>query len=116
MVGAPYWVVARLCFIAERHWAAIDGEAASRGVDYLTLPVDRFCNTIYWWVAQRVKDFDSFKYDLERPPSGVAATAEELDAEAADFMAFASAFGVAPSVPAPPIAPVVESPTSATEG
>ena len=100
MVRPPYYVAFRLLGYAERYWAAIDGEAASQGADYLALPLDRFLNAIYWWVAQRVKDSERFKYDLERPPTGVSLTEEDVHRDEQSFLAFAQAFGVTPPSPA----------------
>ena len=109
MVGPPYPAVARLIAYAERYWPTIDGEAASQGADYLALPLDRFCNTIEWWVSQRVKDPERFVAELERPlpgdvTAGAAVTERELEADADAFMAFASAFGLKPPSPREPAA------------
>jgi len=58
--------------------------------------------------VQRVKDVDRFKYDLESPfplpmegfvAVGAVVTEHDLEADAKSFMAFASAFGVAPPSP-----------------
>lgn len=102
MVRPPYEAVLRLFANAERYWAAIDGEAASQGgVDYFSLPLDRFCNAIQWWCLQRVKDPERFLRDLEAPLSGSARTVtqDDLEADGAAFMAFAKAFGVKPPAP-----------------
>lgn len=106
MVRPPYATVIRLLGIAEEHWAAIDGQAAERGVDYLTLPFDRFCNAIYWWAVQRVKDKDHFDYELAKPIPGLLVgtevTPEDLDQDAESFMSFAAAMGVTPRRPKSP--------------
>lgn len=111
MVRPPYGNAAHLVGIAAQHWQAIDGEAASRGADFLQLPFDRFLNVIFWWSVQRVKDVEHFQYDLEKPfplpmeafvAAGSLVTEAELDADAASFMAFAGAFGVAPPAARPP--------------
>lgn len=96
MVRPPSVAVHRLLAYAERYWSQIDGEAASRGADPITLPIDRFCNLIEWWVTQRVRDVDRFLDDLYRPLPGQPVTAEDIDRDAENFMAFAAAFGVAP--------------------
>lgn len=100
MVRPPYQAALRLFSYAERYWPAIDGEAASRGADYLTLPLDRFCNAVQWWVTQRVKDVERFLADLERPlpgtPVGSEVTEQDLERDAESFMAFASAMGIKP--------------------
>lgn len=111
MGGPPYPAAVRLAFIAQDHWAAIDGEAASRGVDYLDLPVDRFCNAIYWWVIQRVKDPEHFEAELNAPlgtPAYQVVSEAELEADGRAFMAFATSMGVKPpangarALPSPP--------------
>lgn len=104
MVRPPYVAVLRLFAYAERYWPAIDGEACRSGADYLSLPVDRFCNAVQWWCIQRVKDEDRFLHDLERPmpgvPGGAEVTEEELKRDEENFMAFAAAMGIKP--PSPP--------------
>lgn len=99
MVRAPYGAVVRLFAYAERYWAAIDGEAASRGADYLALPVDRFLNAIYWWAVQRMKDVEAFDRELYKPLGGVV-TDDDLAEDESSFVAFASAFGVKSPSPA----------------
>ena len=98
MVRPPYEAVERLVAYAERYWAEIDGEAASRGADYLALPLDRFLNAIQWWIVQRVKDPERFKAELDGPLPGRAreVTERDIEADGASFMAFASMMGVAP--------------------
>ena len=104
MVGPPYQTAARLVGIAAEHWDAIDGEAASRGVDYFQLGFDRLLNAIYWWAVQRVKEPERFERSLsEHFPlpmewilAGSAVTVADLDADADSFLAFASAFGIKP--------------------
>lgn len=96
MVRPPYHAVLTLFAYAERYWAAIDGEAASRGADYFDLPPDRFFNAIQWWVMQRVKDTDAFQRELERVPAGAEVTEDDLQEDAESFMAFAAAMGVKP--------------------
>jgi hypothetical protein len=95
VVRPPYVAVVRLFAYAERYWPAIDGEAASRGADYLALPLDRFCNAVQWWVTQRVKDVDYFERELVRPIGGMV-TEQDLEADAESFLAFAAAVGVKP--------------------
>ena len=100
----PYPAVVRLLAIAQRHWAAIDGEAASRGADYLSLPFDRFLNAIYWWTVQRVKDPDRFVIELEDPLDGSRrreVTEADLAEDGASFLAFTAALGVSPRLPKP---------------
>ena len=102
MVRPPYDAVLRLIAYAERYWPEIDGEAASRNADYLGLPFDRFLNAVQWWILQRVKDPERFKADLEMPLSGPrlrVVTEDDIEADGASFMAFASAMGVKPPTP-----------------
>ena len=101
MVGTPYSSVARLIGVAAEHWDAIDGEAASRGVDLFELPPDRFLNAIYWWAVQRVKEPEDFKRRLEQHfplpmewAVGAPVTEQDLNADGESFVAFAAAFGV----------------------
>jgi hypothetical protein len=115
VVRPPYQGCAHLVGVAAQHWAAIDGEAASRGVDLFALGFDRLLNAVYWWAVQRVKEPDKFERTLDEHfplpmewilgggparAGGLAkdgtVTEAELEADAASFMAFASAFGVAP--------------------
>ena len=96
MVCPPYEVVVRILGIAQEHWEAIDGEAASKGCDYLTLPIDRFCNVIMWWAMQRVKDVDEFKRKMYEPLPGQARSEEAVAQDMQSFDAFASMFGVKP--------------------
>jgi len=98
-VGSPpYWAAARLVSIAADNWSGIDGQAAERGVNYFDLEFDRFLNAIYWWSIQRVKDQEGFIRDLDRVPVGAVVTAEDLQADADGFMAFAAMVGVKPVV------------------
>jgi len=102
VVRSPYESVLRLYAYAERYWAEIDGEAASRGADYLALPLDRFLNAVQWWIVQRVKDPERFKAELESPggkPSYREVTEDDIEADAQSFMAFASMMGVKPPAP-----------------
>jgi hypothetical protein len=46
----PYERCVRLCAFAAVYWEAFDGKLASSAVDPLSLPFDRFLNTIYWFV------------------------------------------------------------------
>lgn len=50
----------RLIAIASHNWRSFDGWCASRNVDPLELPLDRFLNTVYYW-ATRNGDEDSIK-------------------------------------------------------
>jgi hypothetical protein len=102
VVRPPYEAVVRLYAYAERYWPEIDGEAASRGADYLALPLDRFLNAVQWWIVQRVKDPERFKAELETPsgrPSYREVTEQDIEGDGQAFMAFASMMGVKPPAP-----------------
>ncbi len=97
MVHPPYEVVLRLLGIAQDNWGALDGQAASQGQDFLTLPIDRFCNLIHWWALQHVKDPEDFERRLNKPaPGRQRSNPEAIARDMEDFTAFAAAFGVAP--------------------
>lgn len=97
----PYEVVFRLIGIAEDNWEAIDYEAACQGEDFLKLPIDRFCNVIYHWAMERVKDRDQFLYQLTKRMSGKKPTQRQVEEDANAFVAFAGAFGIAPPSASP---------------
>ena len=105
MVRPPYIAALRLHHYAERYWALIDGESLREGsgIDYLTLPPDRFYNVVQSWVISRVRDAERFLRELERPMAvaGRRVTKEDLDADGESFVAFAQAFGVAPPAQSP---------------
>lgn len=68
---APYWVAARLTATARHNWSMFDGWCASRAVDPLALPVDRFLNLVYYWLTRnanerRKREIDS---ELDRVPA-----------------------------------------------
>lgn len=92
MAGPPYYAGVRLFFLGEAHWALIDGEASFHGVDLTRLPLDRFCNAIYWWAVQRVEDRDKFDFQLEQSVGG-RVTPATVDRELDDFASFMGAFG-----------------------
>jgi hypothetical protein len=96
VVRPPYHPTQRLFGIAEEHWQTIDGEAASNGVDYFQLPVDRFLNAIWWWAINRVRDQERFEHQLNAIPVGATVTEEDIKAEGESFMAFAAVMGVKP--------------------
>lgn len=94
-VRPPYWTAGRLIGAARADWPAFDGWAASRGVDPLDLPADRFCNLAYSYLtrdadARQRRDIDS---RLDRPPTGADVEAHDTrwdpDAELAAFRAAA---------------------------
>lgn len=97
----PYQAALRLVVIAQEHWAAIDGEAAQRGVDYFGLTFDRFLNAIHWWAMQRVENPKLFDEELERPlgKTPPPVTQVDLEEDEQSFLAFASVMGVRPPTP-----------------
>lgn len=66
----------RLAGIALDRWADLDGWAVSRNMpDLRDLPLDRFCNFIWWWAtrnASQQSDIERFRITLWRPPPRVA--------------------------------------------
>ncbi len=96
MVGPPYQVCLRLYGIAAARWQEIDGTCAQAGgFDPLSLPIDRFCNMIYAWAVERVKDREEFDQMLTAPLPGSKVkkpdpTSAELQDEGASFMALQS--------------------------
>lgn len=52
-----------------------DGWCASRNVNPLDLPVDRFCNLVYFWATQNMKDDTKADFDrfLSQPVAGSGA-------------------------------------------
>lgn len=64
----------RLVYLAGQHWPVIDGMLASQGVDPLSLPWDRFLNTIYWWATRDATSqaVAKFEAQLWRPPPNEA--------------------------------------------
>jgi hypothetical protein len=55
MGGAPYEACVRLVAFAGHYWEAFDGELASRQVDPLDLPVNRFLNAIYAFLLNEIR-------------------------------------------------------------
>lgn len=86
----------RLLILARENWAAFDGEWASRPMDPLDLPIDRFLSLIYWWMIRNAEDeksIQSFNARLWRPPPGVLPAAGSpwtAEAETAAFRSFAA--------------------------
>lgn len=88
----------RLIGLAREHWAKIDGMMASRGLDPLELPGDRFLNLIYWWATKDAVDqqaLDKFDRQVWRPPKGVRpppGSPWSAEAETKAFAAFSAEF------------------------
>lgn len=74
-VGTPYLAAARLLSASVGEWGSFDGWAASRGVDPVDLPLDRYCNLVYFWLTQNAppekrEEVDEMLYrDAEGKPS-----------------------------------------------
>lgn len=88
----------RLYYLVRSKWALFDGELASRDIDPLYMPFDRFLNLIYWWAVQDAdpKEIDKFDRQLWRPPKGEAPAAGSPwspEAETAAFASLAATFG-----------------------
>ena len=75
----PYWVASRLITSARQDWARFDGWAAAQGVDPIDLPMDRFCNLVYYWLTRGAdpRRRDEIDRTLERPPAGATATLDD---------------------------------------
>lgn len=67
----------------------MDGSAAEAGLDPILLPLDRFCNWVYAWVAHRLsaKDLRAFDAVLTRPAAGEIPPEWTDEGQAAAFMA-----------------------------
>lgn len=66
----------KLLAIAEGHWVTIDGKAAWRGIDLLTMPFDRFLNAVYRYATKDGTPDSIRKFDIRLwiPPAGIAPT------------------------------------------
>lgn len=64
-------------FVALTRWAVFDGWCASRNVNPLDLPIDRFCNLVYYWAVRNMKDDAKADFDrhISQPVTGAGATA-----------------------------------------
>lgn len=81
----------RLVAIANLNWVVIDGEAAMRGVNPITLPMHRFVNYVQAWAVARVKDPAMWLEQLNAPELGQVRrqpTAATMADEGAGFTAF----------------------------
>jgi hypothetical protein len=57
-------VTRRLFDLAQSAWATFDGWCASRDIDPLELPPDRFCNLTYYWATRNASsEADLGKFD-----------------------------------------------------
>jgi len=91
-IRPPYWTAARLIATAGARWPDFDGWAASRAVDPIALPLDRFCNLVYYWLTRNANEQRRASIDehLDRLPAGetrqtAAPDAWSSDAELAAF-------------------------------
>lgn len=75
--GWPVQAALRLMATVEGLWRTFDGWAASQGCDPLTLPLDRFCNLVYYYLTRNAEEKDLFRVDAEliRPLPGTPTTA-----------------------------------------
>lgn len=51
--------------VAQSQWPTLDGWAASKGVDPLTLPFDRFLNLVYFWATEDAEEREKDKFDVK---------------------------------------------------
>lgn len=67
----------------------MDAAAAERGIDLLELPLDRFCNWVYHFVASRLSERNRRAWDMElsRPAAGELPPEWTEEGQAAAFMA-----------------------------
>lgn len=74
--GFPVPAALRLIATAEATWHHLDGWAASRNVDPLGLPLDRFCSLVYHYLTRNAEEKDRFKLESEliRPLPGTPTT------------------------------------------
>lgn len=91
----------RLVGLVKREWASFDGMLASKNVDPLLLPPDRFLSLVYWWATRNAENqsaIDKFDRRLWMPPKGQAAPAGSPwspEAETAAFGSLAAQVGAA---------------------
>lgn len=110
---APYYVTLRLVYLASDNWSTLDGWAASRNTDLMSLPIDRMLNLVYFWAtknAENEQDLAKFDRKLWMPPKGVVPPPESPWSSANETSAF-KAFkaqiqpdGSKPSAAAPAVA------------
>ncbi len=69
VVDFPYGAVVRLFGIAALHWHAIDGACARRGVDPLSLPLNRFLSLILSWTQEHTdpEDWEMVESEIFSP-------------------------------------------------
>ena len=62
----------RLVYIAGQNCQRFDGLMASRNIDPLDLPMDRFLSLVYWWWTEGADDQARQRFDarLWMPPKG----------------------------------------------
>lgn len=63
----------RLLSALSQHWETFDGFAVAYGAgDLKSLPVERACNFVYWYLTRESdeKSLDKFKSQLWMPPAG----------------------------------------------
>lgn len=74
---APYDGCVRLVAYAAFYWEAFDGELASRGVDPLSLPFDRFLNAVYAFMISELRNLGGMQ------PVSLDEAKNKLDADLA---------------------------------
>lgn len=90
--GRPWYEARRLAVLAAQQWDnGFDGWCASRGVDPLVLPLDRFCNLVWRWAFSSVEHdkADELERQLTATPPGAPAELERRPEWQEDAMASA---------------------------
>jgi hypothetical protein len=67
-------VTVRLAVLAVDEWASLDGLTAAAGLkDLRTLPLDRFCNLVYWYATRNADHtgIEKFRARLWQPPKAL---------------------------------------------
>lgn len=106
-------MTARLISLIKNDWSTFDGLLASRNVDPLQLPFDRFLSAIYWWVTKGAPQdaLERFERKLWMPPKGVAAAPGSPwspESETAAFAALAAQVGAVDVSAAAQLRPAAE--------
>lgn len=94
----PYYVTQALINTASEHWVSIDGWLASRGIEPMDLPIDRWLNLIYHWATREADATEIAKFDarLWQPPPGEVPTEGPWtpEAEASAFSGLKKQLGI----------------------
>lgn len=82
----------RLVNTVAQHWAVFDGWLASRNIEPMGMPPDRFLALAYYWLTRNAEEAEVRKFDtkLWMPPKGVKAAPESPWSPEAETSAFKS--------------------------